>query len=694
MTRPRSRAWSAAAALLAAVAFTSVPASADPPPAAAAPTATSDPPAAADPTATSDPPAAADPTATGDPPAAAAPTATSDPPDSDSVEVLVVTASATPRPLDELPGTIDIVSRDEIELRRDLEVADALRAVTGLYLGQPGGRGGRASLYLRGLDPNQTIVMLDGIRVNDPNNNRGGSFDLTTLDVESIERIEIVRGPLSSVHGADAMAGAVNILTRGGRGPDAAGLEVSGGRYGQYRAVASLRGERGPLDAALSGGWVDTGTPESESRARSGHAALSLGARLPGDGDLRGTFRYLNADLEAFPDDSGGVESAVFRTLEERDVEEITAGLRYEQAPTEWLAVALSGSYYRRQEHRTSPGVAPGVRDPVGIPAEVTDDLLDRYTFRARGTAALGAGFSFVLGGDVYHEDGRSDSLLAFGSGFTLPNSFDLERVVGGPFAELHYGSAFGFTAEAAVRVDFTDESGIDPQVMPRVGASYRLPWVPVEVHGAWGQGFKLPSFFALGNPTVGNPDLDPERSVGFDAGLRAFAWEDRIRASVAYFQTTVKDQIDFEEGPPPRLVNRSEVRARGVEFALSAAPHETVDLSGGFTFTDTDIRGTDEELRNRPRWRGQVAAAWRPLETLRLSLTALFVGSLLDSSIPTGDVRLDAYTRVDFATSWDFCEFATLTFAVDNLLDQDYEEAVGFPSPGVNPRVGIVIRY
>jgi len=299
-----------------------------------------------------------------------------------------------------------------------------------------------------------------------------------------------------------------------------------------------------------------------------------------------------------------------------------------------------------------------------------------------------------VLGGDVYHEKGESRSMLDFGGGFVLPNSFELERIVGGPIAELHFESEFGFIAEAGLRVDFTDEKGVDAQVMPRVGGSYRLPWVPIELHGSWGKGFKLPSFYALGNPTVGNPDLEPERSRGFDVGIRATGWGERLKANLTYFQTTVKNQIDFEEGPPPRLVNRSEVVSRGFELELMLSPHETVDLSGSVTYTNTDILGTQEELRNRPRWRGDLAVAWRPIDGLRLSLTALFVGSLFDSSIPTGDLTLDSYTRVDFASSWDFCERASLVFAIDNLFNEHYEEAVGFPAPGTNPRVGLELRY
>ncbi|MBW2289503.1 MAG: TonB-dependent receptor, partial [Deltaproteobacteria bacterium] len=127
------------------------------------------------------------------------------------MEVMVVTASSASRKRSDLTNSIDVIGEVEIELQRYDNVPELLRHVPGLHMEQPGSRGGRSSIYMRGLDPNQTVILVDGIRMNDPNNNLGGSFDLSTLDTDNVEQIEIVRGPLSAVHGSDALAGAINV---------------------------------------------------------------------------------------------------------------------------------------------------------------------------------------------------------------------------------------------------------------------------------------------------------------------------------------------------------------------------------------------------------------------------------------------------------------------------------------------------
>jgi len=161
----------------------------------------------------------------------------------DEIETLVVTASQGPQPAALLPGSLDIIPGDALQAARYDGILEALRHRPGLHADQPGGRGSRGSLYTRGLDPNHTKVLIDGIAVNDSTNARGGSFDFSTLDnLDTIERIEIVRGPTSAVQGADAVAGALQVITRDGKGPDTMRAGVAGGRFGYLRGYASARG--------------------------------------------------------------------------------------------------------------------------------------------------------------------------------------------------------------------------------------------------------------------------------------------------------------------------------------------------------------------------------------------------------------------------------------------------------------------
>jgi outer membrane receptor protein involved in Fe transport len=222
---------------------------------------------------------------------------------------------------------------------------------------------------------------------------------------------------------------------------------------------------------------------------------------------------------------------------------------------------------------------------------------------------------------------------------------------------------------------------------------SYHVPATEAVLSANWGRGFKLPSFFSLANPIVGNPELKAEKSNGFDLGARYAFWERRGVINVSYFDISVKDLIDFEPGPPPRLVNRSKVISRGVEVGLQLEPVSSLVLQGHVSYVGTDIRGSTEDLLRRPHWRGGLSVIWQPLEPLSLSVRGLFVGNVLDSSVPTGKVNLAPYQRLDMSLSWRVHRSLSLRLAIDNITNSKYEEAVGFPAVGVRPRLGIEFR-
>ncbi|HXV36727.1 MAG TPA: TonB-dependent receptor [Myxococcota bacterium] len=607
------------------------------------------------------------------------------------LEPVVTSASLEPRPLARAPGTLTVISREEIERGHYTSVVDILRHVPGVHVDQPGSRGARASIYTRGLDPNHTLILIDGVRMNDPTNNRGGSFDLSTLDPAGIERIEIVRGSVSAVHGSDAIAGVVNIVTRSGRDATELVLDGSGGRWEVYRVGAEARGRAGRADLSLAGAWVDEGDPPDEQRYSGGNLKANLGVQLPADASLRSTLRFADSTSEAFPDDSGGDEFAVIRTLEKRDVRDL--GLRVEAAHQRgrWLDYALSFDYRSRREDRSSPGIAPG-RTPTGIPSEATRDELDTYALLLRNSVEPIEGLSLTAGGNVYWEDGVSRGQLLFpGEAEPLSTSFDLDRVVGGPFGELHWEDDCGLRLYAGLRADFSNRSS--SELTPRASAEYAIPRTGVTVKGSWGEGFKLPAFYSLANPVVGNPNLVAERSESWDIELRRSFWSERIDARAAYFEIEVRNLIDFAPDPP-QLINQSEVVSRGVELELHAKLRDSLDWSGNLTFTDTDIRNTGDELLRRPRWRGSFTLTWTPVERVVLRASTLVVGSVEDSSEPTGERTLDPWVRVDLSASWRVREPLSVYLEIDNLLDANYEEAIGFRAPGIRPRAGLRVRF
>ena len=607
-----------------------------------------------------------------------------------TVEPIIVTASREPQPLELSPSSTYVIPRAEIEGRRYPNLLEALRDIPGVHVDQPGARGSRSSIYVRGLDPNHTLVLIDGVRVNDPTNSRGGSFDFSTLSVDNVERIEIVRGPMSAVYGSDAIAGVVNVITRRGGKANELQLDLSGGRFGYIRAMGGAWGNVGAADYSFTGSWIDEGDLPNESAFSGWNVKGALGVRMPADSQLRGTLRFVETRSKVFPDDSGGPEFAVIRDLERRNIREFSTGVELNQNPIEWLDYSLSANYYRRQEKDVSPGIAPGLRDPFGIPAQSTRDLFERYAMALRSTVKIPYDISFSVGGDFYREMGSSQGEL-FSGGASVPDSFSIQRIVGGPFAEGFWKCSCGLVFQTGVRADFPDDAAT--KVTPRVSASYHIPQTQAVLSANWGRGFKLPSFFSLANPIVGNPGLRAETSRGFDVGVRYKLSEQRLTMSITYFDISVKDLIDFEPGPPPRLVNRSNVVSRGVEAGLQVEPLSALVFKGHLSYADTDIRGSSDDLLKRPRWRGGFSLAWEPLEKVSFSIRGLFVGNVLDSSVATGKVNLRPYQRLDIALSWRVHQSVVLYLAVDNVINTKYEEAVGFPAVGVRPRIGFDVK-
>ena len=215
-----------------------------------------------------------------------------------------------------------------------------------------------------------------------------------------------------------------------------------------------------------------------------------------------------------------------------------------------------------------------------------------------------------------------------------------------------------------------------------KVGAVYALANGTTRLRANWGTGFKLPSFFALGSPLVGEPNLRPETSSSLDAGLAQLLLAGAAEVSVTLFDNTYEDLIDFDPDTF-RNVNRDEVTTRGVELAGSWSVSPDLRLRAHATYADIEVKDSDRELLQRPDWRGGAALRWAPAKDWLLDLDWLYVGNVLDSSIPTGSLELDAWSRVDLRLGWLATPRLRVALAVDNLLDGDYEEAVGFPAAG-----------
>lgn len=608
----------------------------------------------------------------------------------ESLDPVVVTGTSLPRTLSQSTASVTVITRDEIEARQADSVSELLQQVPGVYTDQPGSRGGVSSVYIRGGDPNFTLVLIDGVKVNDPTNSRGGSFDFSTLSTDNIERIEIVRDPMSSLYGSDALSGVINIITKKGEGKTTFTPEVSAGRFGQYRVYSGLSGSQGIFNYSLSGSYLDEGEPVKGSKFESPSFISSQGVRLSDDAEITSTFRYSHIESTSFPDDSGGPDFAVIRDVDRRNVDQFLLGVNYSHVPLEWWDYEVKLGFYNNKEKFTSPGVAPGERDPFGIPPNDSDTDFKRYDVNLINRFSPAPGIDLVLGFETELEDGTSRGML-FGD-FPLSTNFSLNRYILSPYIELNVNPIDNLNIVFGSRLDFPED--FDTDWSPRVGVSYKIRQTGTILRANYGEGFKLPSFFSLSNPLVGNSDLVPETSKSIDVGMRQNIREGLASLTFNAFYNEFRNLIDFDEGPPPLLVNRSEVTVTGFELIAELTPWDILRLNGDLNYADSNIKGTDEELRNRPSWWGGFSVLILPWDKLIFNLDALFVGGVFDSSIPTGDVELDSYALFNTAVTWIPQDKVRVFLAVDNLFNEDYEQFIGFPAPGIAPRGGIKLTF
>ncbi len=607
---------------------------------------------------------------------------------------IVVTGSRVATAPDEIAANVTVLEREDFDVEKPAKLADLLRRVAGVHVDQVGGRGGTGSLYMRGADPNYTLVLIDGVRVNDPTNARGGSFDFSALDVADVERVEIARGPYSAVYGGDALAGVINIVTRHAPAEKGyASLDAMGGAYDTHEIALNTGG---PVAA---GNW-NMGFSDSHEGAQvrgnefdSQRVSGTFDIALASSTMLTVSGRYSESSREGFPDDSGGYEFAAIRDVETREANEAVFGAGVTHRAGD-ATFALTLGYFDRDDHIDSPGIAPGVRDPFGVPPSIVDSTLTRSTATMTGTQKFSDFVSLAYGAEWQREEGVSDGSLDFGGGFVLPTSFELTRTSWAPFAEVRLETRFGLSTQAGVRIDKPD--GYSSVTSPRVRVAYELADTGFTVAGSWGKAFKLPSLYALGHPLVGNPDLVPERGESHEIELSQQLLDGAARWSATWFDGEFRNAIDFDSGPPPMLVNRNRVDSEGVELAGRLGVGEQWTLDASITNAKTRIARIGNqgggELRNRPDWRAGIGAHWSPSVALKFSAAATYVGSSFDSSIATGDVDLPAYTRIDVSAVWQLSPRLETYLAIDNLTDERYEQFIGFEARGIAPRLGVKV--
>jgi vitamin B12 transporter len=586
-----------------------------------------------------------------------------------------------------LTGQVSVIDRDEIAALNKTSVEQLLQALPGVSINQQGGAGGVTSLYVRGGEANFTVVMIDGVQVNNPTNTRGGSFDFSTLDISTLERIELIRGPQSAIYGGDALSGVLNLVTRQPSSDNRAVVRTELGSDEYYRLAAQgelALGETGGLSLQI--GHNDAGEVVAGSDHQIDFINGKLNYQLKDTIETWASFRYTDSERANFPEDSGGPDFAVYRTRDEAESEDISAqlGLSFD-LNSQWTSL-LTASWFETDSSETSPGIFPGLDvPPNGSKVNFDRAVLNWNNQFLWQNGRMSAGFDFK------REQGESQGYFDFG--VLIPTYFELEQDTLGAFWEIQQQLGLGLSLSLGLRYDEVD--GFDRELSPRLGALYQFENGKTRLRANWGTGFKPPSFFALAHPLVGNPDLKPETARSWDVGIEQELGQ-KLQLNLVWFDNDFEDLIDFDD-ESFRNVNREQVESRGMEFSFQYPVSDQLSLQGHATYTDTEIVNSDETLRGRPEWKAGAQLFYHINTAWQLSAEYLWVDQVTEASRHTGenvDYTLDAYQTVDISLAWQAHSSVRLELAISNLLDEEYQQAVGFPAAGVFPRLAIELGF
>ena len=437
---------------------------------------------------------------------------------------VVITVSAQQIAIASVSASVTVISREMIEASRAEDVLDLLQEVPFVHISQVGGAGGLATVTLRGGDPNFTLVMIDGIPVNDSTNILGGSYDFSYLSTDQIERIEIVRGPLSSLYGSDALGGVIHIISRSGADNSNLTIGARAGNFGSQEIRAGMSGKHSLWSYGVSGSYFDVDEQTLNDTLNSKTAAAFSRFDLGREKGLNFIARYTSGKASGFPENGGGLLFSILQDPETTDSKEALFGARYRQRQ-----FGVDFDIFKRTDETFTPAILddlpPGFRS---LPSFENETDFERSRFQ--WTAFWNHGpWSGAAGASWKRESGDSAGLIAD----SFPSEFHLKRNTYAGSGEFLFDS-HNLHASVGIRLD--DSEGFSKEISPRIGISWLVPGADARIRSTWGEGYKLPSFFALGDPNIGNPDLLPERSVAWDVGIEREFFDARLFVSAAWF--------------------------------------------------------------------------------------------------------------------------------------------------------------
>lgn len=609
---------------------------------------------------------------------------------------MVVTADREPEPISRTGSSISVVKGETLATNNPGSLVDALRTVPGLDISESGGPGSTTNIRLRGANTGQTLVMIDGIRINDPTA-ASGDFDFAMFAPSAIERIEVLKGPQSALYGSDAMGGVVNIITKKGSGPAQFNVRTEGGSYGTATTNGSVTGSQGPWSYAVTGGGQ-----HSNGFSRYGYRIPALEAKfgpLERDGfDRVGGSARFGYDAGEGVRLETGMLSSFTRSAYDQSTGTFpdTPSSATRQLDQVWgrASVDTFGGILTHSLNVFDTHIDRQFNDvtyktnklPLNTTSIVSGFVGNSTGAEYQGNLKLGPLGSLIVGSRTQHETANTYATNL------LPKPGPTTALIGkaqdtnSVFAlwQLPIGERLNITLGGRVD-DVVDVARFETW---RATAAYTIAETGTKFHTSAGTGAKAPTLFQLYDTQNGTPTLKPEESFGYDGGIDQSLFGGRVVVSVTGFSNEFSNLINFVSGPCTRVqpagcyinVARAETSGLEVGTTINIIPG-LLKFNTAYTYLHAIDLATGLVLARRPKNLARFALTITPTDRWLIEPRVLTVSKRFSSAGQTNQV--DAYTRVDLYTEYKLDKNWKVFARGENILNEHYQEVFNFGTTG-----------
>ncbi len=644
-----------------------------------------------------------------------------------SGNAVVVSPTTQPTPSDQSPSSTTVITAADIEAHHYSTLPDALATVPGLNVVQAGGPGGLTSVFMRGTNSNHVKVLIDGIDASDPSN-ATAVFDFGQLLTGDIERIEILRGPQSGLYGSDAIGGVISITTKAGSGPPKLTFSTEGGSYGTTNERASLSGSQEDFNYVFNlQHFQSISTPVTPSYdlqpGEQAHpnfynnwtASTKLGAKITDTLSFNLVSRYTDSNLRTTGDNFLLNPVTFAEPFQTTSLDHQFYG-RAEAvwSPTATFKNFFGVNYTNSWSYSFNPNMDTGLPNiPVNPPFV---NLGTRLEEDYRGELQVAPGQLVLFGAQDMNETFRTNSTSSsdpLGNATYFETSAERRNDAG--WLELQNQITKQLYLTSNVRYDANQNFG--GHWTYRVAPVYIVPETDTKLKASYGTGFKAPSLYQLyaSFPPffVANPNLKPEESTGYDVGFEQPIANGAFRFGSTYFRNDIKNLI-VDNAAFTTLINIGNTSAFGTENFAAWQVNKYINLRADYTYTVAKANSqpiscppcAGQQLLRRPKNKASLTAEWQVSDRLSFSGTLLYVGSWWDVTrqgfiTPASPffasplyVKAPGFTTVNLAANYLLRDDVTLFGKIDNLLNKQYEDPLGFMRPGFGIYGGVKVSF